>query len=191
MVLLGAVLIVALAVVALLGISTSLSGDASITEAQLYWRSVTPLSVLDAKNLDGWICSGTNTYGYRLVVTNSDSDPVYITGIGINGVSKTFCTEGAANASSRIEVGTGKTVKIDVLGSNCTLGSAVEFPLAFTYSTPYLEGKREAGAKKFAFKCGEPTTANPPCVGAGEHCEVLPCCGGLCKPFGGGGFTCQ
>ena len=173
MILLGAVLVIAIGVVTLLSISSNISGDASITEAQLYWRSVKPISILDAKNLIGACGSADGVVGgYRLVITNSDPDPIYITGVGINGVSKTFCTEGAASASSSISVGTGKTMKIDVQNSVCAVDSTAEFSLAFTYNTPYLEGKRQSGTKKFAFKCAES------CIPNGQAGTPETCCSG-------------
>lgn len=174
LVMLGVVLLIALGVVSLLGFFPDLMGESGVSESQLYWKgSAKPISVVDVKNTAGTICGQADKYAYTLVASNSDPDPVYITGIRVDNVSKTFCLQGANAGSSSLSVGPGQVVRINVIGSVCPLDSVKEISLTFTYSTPYLEGKRQAGAKKLAFRCAESASAG----GSDEACAVGGCSG--------------
>jgi hypothetical protein len=175
-ILLGAVLIIAVGVVSLLAFFPGMGSDAGVAESQLYWRgSAKPISVLDIKNLNGSVCSASSGLaGYRLVITNSNSDPIYITRVELDNTSKTFCLWGASAGTSSLSVGPGQTTRIDVQGSGCPTDSLSQFSLAFTYSTPYLEGKRQSGTKKLAFRCSEPTLVSNGSSGGGS-CALGSC----------------
>jgi len=78
LVLLAVVLIVALVSVALLGFFPSMASDAQITQSQMYWKSATPISIVETTAL-AYAGSGA-TYPY-IRVKNTGTYPIRITGI--------------------------------------------------------------------------------------------------------------
>ena len=189
LILLGAVLVVALGVITLLGFFPGMIGDATLSESQLYWRgSARPISVIEEKNINGTICAGTGAAsGYRLVLVNINPDPIYLTNISLDGTPRTFCASGATLPAASLSIGPGQVFRIDAVGPPCTPGKAVEMQLAFTYDTPYLEGKTQAGAKKLSFKCSDSTIVAVSC-GDGTCTSEQKCCD--CAAYGCGNLTC-
>jgi len=78
LVLLAVVLIVALVSVALLGFFPGMASDAQITQSQMYWKSATPIAIVEsaarAREINGV------TYPY-LLFRNTGTFPIRITGI--------------------------------------------------------------------------------------------------------------
>ena len=80
LVLLAVVLIVALVSVALLGFFPSMASDAQIAQSQMYWRSATPLAVIDAGTryyTDG----GGNLSCINIVIRNTGAYPIRLSKI--------------------------------------------------------------------------------------------------------------
>ena len=78
LVLLAVVLIVALVSVALLGFFPGMASDAQITQSQMYWKSATPVAIVEsAARAASW--DGI-TYPYFLL-RNTGTYPIRITGI--------------------------------------------------------------------------------------------------------------
>jgi len=78
LVLLAVVLIVALVSVALLGFFPGMASDAQITQSQMYWKSATPVAVVESAARAG--TSDGLTYPY-LMLRNTGMYPIRITGI--------------------------------------------------------------------------------------------------------------
>jgi len=78
LVLLAVVLIVALVSVALLGFFPGMAQDAQITQSQAYWRSTTPVAIVEG-GAEGYVPNGF-TYLY-LRLRNTGAYPIRITGI--------------------------------------------------------------------------------------------------------------
>jgi len=76
LVLLAVVLIVALVSVALLGFFPGMALDAQITQSQAYWKSASPISIIDG----GAISSSGSTYMY-LRIRNTGAYSIRLTGI--------------------------------------------------------------------------------------------------------------
>ncbi len=87
LVLLAVVLIVALVSVALLGFFPGMASDSQITQSQMYWRSASPISIVESGARAA--ASNGNTYLY-LRVRNVGTYPIRITGIvGADGLKAT------------------------------------------------------------------------------------------------------
>ena len=78
LVLLAVVLIVALVSVALLGFFPQMASDAQITQSQAYWRSASPISIVES----GALFRASNGFNYPyLRIRNTGNYPIRITGI--------------------------------------------------------------------------------------------------------------
>jgi len=75
LVLLAVVLIVALVSVALLGFFPGMASDSKITQSQIYWRSASPISIVDIQ------ARGAGGIYIYMKVKNSGNYPIRITGI--------------------------------------------------------------------------------------------------------------
>jgi len=96
LVLLAVVLIVALVSVALLGFFPSMASDAQITQSQMYWKSTTPIAIVESAARAR--ASNGVTYPY-LLLRNTGTYPIRITGIiGGDGV-KAYQFYAYANAA--------------------------------------------------------------------------------------------
>ena len=104
LVLLAVVLIVALVSVALLGFFPGMASDAQLTQSQTYWRSASPISIIET-NVRLNAANGA-VYPY-LRVRNNGVYPVRLTGLidGNNGVMRLLYA---------------------IPGGNCTVGTAVD-----------------------------------------------------------------
>jgi len=91
LVLLAVVLIVALVSVALLGFFPGMASDAQITQSQMYWKSATPIAIVEsAARMSS---SSGNVLPY-LLLRNTGTYPIRITGIigGDGGKASQFYT---------------------------------------------------------------------------------------------------
>jgi hypothetical protein len=70
LVLLAVVLIVALVSVALLGFFPGMAGDAQITQNQIYWRSATPIAVVETPGAYAYTPGTYNTMAYWRIRNN-------------------------------------------------------------------------------------------------------------------------
>ena len=78
LVLLAVVLIVALVSVALLGFFPGMASDAQITQSQMYWRSATPIAIVENA---ARISSSSGSVLPYLLLRNTGMYPIRITGI--------------------------------------------------------------------------------------------------------------
>jgi len=87
LVLLAVVLIVALVSVALLGFFPGMASDAQLTQSQMYWRSATPISIVESAAR----ARETDAYTYPYIrIKNTGAYPVRLTGIvGADGAKAT------------------------------------------------------------------------------------------------------
>ncbi len=104
LVLLAVVLIVALISVALLGFFPGMASDAQITQSQMYWKSASPISIVES----GARLYTGNAYTYPyLRLRNTGAYPIRVTGIvGADGAKATrfFCfTCGAPSTANIID----------------------------------------------------------------------------------------
>jgi len=96
LVLLAVVLIVALVSVALLGFFPGMASDAQITQSQMYWKSASPIAIVESA-ARGEASTGV-TFPY-LLLKNNGAYPIRITGIiGADGSPATLF--GAENTCS-------------------------------------------------------------------------------------------
>ncbi|MFA6328461.1 MAG: hypothetical protein WCY41_03375 [Candidatus Micrarchaeia archaeon] len=77
LVLLAVVLIVALVSVALLGFFPGMASDAQITQSQIYWRSATPIAIMET----GARASSSGAVLPYMLLRNTGMYPIRITGI--------------------------------------------------------------------------------------------------------------
>jgi hypothetical protein len=98
LVLLAVVLIVALVSVALLGFFPGMASDSQITQSQMYWKSATPVSVVESAARVYSLNEMTYMY---LRFRNSGATPIRITGIvGADGTTlTTFYGGGSCGAA--------------------------------------------------------------------------------------------
>ncbi|MFA6328418.1 MAG: hypothetical protein WCY41_03155 [Candidatus Micrarchaeia archaeon] len=91
LVLLAVVLIVALVSVALLGFFPGMASDAQITQSQIYWRSATPIAIVETGARAASFDAATYPY---LLLRNTGMYPIRITGIigGDGSKATTFYT---------------------------------------------------------------------------------------------------
>lgn len=152
---LGAVLLVSLVVVAILGLTPGNVPATSEAESTVYWRQVAaPLRVLEATRTPSAVCSaGANLMGYALVIGNNEADNIDLVGVSINGANRTFCLPGADPAGS-IQIGASKKKLVNVEYSlSCAPGSMLELDVAFTYDRAYFSGRLQNGTKKLVLRC--------------------------------------
>jgi len=97
LVLLAVVLIVALVSVALLGFFPGMASDAQITQSQAYWKSASPIAVVE---MDAEASCATDTIVY-LRVRNTGAYPIRITHVlgGGQSISKIYDGSGEQNMS--------------------------------------------------------------------------------------------
>jgi len=111
LVLLAVVLIVALVSVALLGFFPGMASDAQITQSQMYWKSASPIAIVESGARAR--LSDTYTYPY-LRLRNNGAYPLRLTAIiGADGLSATQfwgdCgASGTSNMSDYYSLGPGE-----------------------------------------------------------------------------------
>jgi len=172
MILLGAVLIIGLAVVSLLSFSSSTSKGISQSESQLYWQgSANPIRVIEAKAV------GADRY---LVVENANSEAITIDSIAISGATPSSWSGQVTLSSGGRSTITAKMSDSQAFGCY-EAGKIVSESLKFYYSTPYLSGKVQTGQKDMAVPCS--------CIPNGQNGAVETCCSGAVV-VGGAYPTC-
>jgi len=104
LVLLAVVLIVALVSVALLGFFPGMASDAQITQSQIYWRSATPIAIMETAARANM--AGTNIP--YLLLRNTGMYSIRITGIigGDGGKATTFYAGANNTACNPATIGT-------------------------------------------------------------------------------------
>ncbi len=141
LVLLAVVLIVALVSVALLGFFPGMASDSQITQSQMYWKSASPISIVESgakyKASDGY------TYLY-LRLRNTGSYPIRLTAlVGGDGtkITQYFGTNcgvsGYANISDNFYFGPGEEkyfAYINAFGLPCDLQVAARTTASTSYS---------------------------------------------------------
>jgi hypothetical protein len=182
-VLLAVVLIIALVSVALLGFFPGMSEDAKITQSQAYWSGqAVPFRAKDLAFVPyvayGTCMGGEPNYLYELVIENSGVERYTLTSIDIAIGGMDYNDDGGllCDAAATIKYGTGGAggllsgtafalspgekvhVYIDSPGgfnSKCsgTATKIVEAEINITYTTPRGLSMKQAGTKKYAFKC--------------------------------------
>ena len=160
LVVLGATLVIAMVVVGILLFFPGTSGSAAEAESLLYWSSqVRPIKIHSAMGYD-WCAYGTPCFVggledgssiYRLVLENSDSSAITLTGVKVDGSSRQLCIPRAGNSS--IYLTPSKETIVDVVVQSCPEGEEVEADITFIYSSKHLSGMVEKGTKKLVFKC--------------------------------------
>lgn len=117
LVLLAIVLVVALVAIALLGFFPGTSSDARRTESDTYWRSASPVAVVDtaAKDVSGY--SGHPEWnGAYLRLRNTGSHPIRITGLIAAGNTATLFADASAIS---IDIQPGEENCIGMTGIGC------------------------------------------------------------------------
>ncbi|MEM2137674.1 MAG: hypothetical protein QW568_01145 [Candidatus Anstonellaceae archaeon] len=162
LVLLAVVLILAIVTIALLGFFPGTAGDARITESRAYWSGVaSPLSIEDAQPLrtgtSGAVCDAIATRGVRIVLQNTQTSTLFLTGINFGGSAvPAFCNAGSVTAATLIPIDPGGTAAIDAvigLGYCATTGQTTDVPIKLSYNTQYLSGQVQTGAKNLVYRC--------------------------------------
>lgn len=133
LVLLGAVLIVALVALALLGFFPGLSTDAKVQQSQAYWTGeAKPFAITEYG-----ISAGGNA---TLIIQNKEATGAYT----LNTVQV-----GQAVATVNEQVGPGDTIRISLDNGNLsgTQARAYEYQVTFTYTSPGNISGTQVGAK--------------------------------------------
>ena len=142
LVLLAIVLVVAGVVVYLLGFFPGLTGGISEDQSKIYWKSITPVSIIDYQ-----VSSGTGLA--QLDLQNTLNEDISITSLAFDGNALTGLT------NSNLTAGQRKTVSGTVpIGVRCS-GPGVRYThkVVITYNTNSLVGKQEQGDKELVGKC--------------------------------------
>jgi len=155
LVILGAVLLVALVIIALLGWFPSLGGSTRESQSKSYWSSASPFAITVAKASNNTLTfSVTNRLTERLFLTSVDVQD----GFGNTGIVMT--PNQIVNAGEEVVL-TGLAAAI----TNSTLnpcystgasknGSVFEFKaVAFTYTQGLITGNREQGVQPLVGRC--------------------------------------
>ena len=159
---LGAVLIVALAAASLIGYFGGFAGDITSQESKAYWVGYArPFSIYDAfYNGNGGICRAGDSAPYppqiELSVKNNDKYPLNLTAIYISGnTTAIICSPpGAASLPPyRFAPNEQKTVAVRVNASACANRNSVDVNVVFRYDSPYLSNKSQNGSAKLVVGC--------------------------------------
>jgi len=151
LIVLGVVLIIGLVSVSLLSYFPGTARDATATASNAYWQGqARPLKVQDI--------ALTNDSTFVFGMENVEADPLYLTGIGIDGASAAFGEQGAGfSNTSSIYFGPGENKLVEVsLGAgnfNCVSGQAANMKLSFVYQTSFGTTKTESSDNRFVLKC--------------------------------------
>ncbi|MEW6329075.1 MAG: class III signal peptide-containing protein [Candidatus Micrarchaeota archaeon] len=136
LVLLAVALIIALVVIGLLGWFPGLTGGAQEQQSRAYWKSATPLSILDYK------ISGTTV---TFDIQNSGSDKVTLRNVSFDGTDLTGVVLTNFNPGER------KTITGTV--ASCTAGAGFTYNVVIEYNTPKITGNKQMGDKPLIGKC--------------------------------------
>ncbi len=143
LVLLGAVLIVALVALALLGFFPGLSTDAKIQQSQAYWQSeAKPFSIVESK-------VSASTGEVTLALQNKDATGTFT----LNAI--TLSSGGVTNSTSGLQIPFPPGSTQQVNGSNvpgmsisgAALGGAYDLQVTFNYTSPSQIPNQEYGGK--------------------------------------------
>lgn len=139
----GAVLVIAMVAVVLLGYFTSFSTDAAITSSNTYWRSeAKPFAILEHT---GIAANGT----FYLRIENAEGrETMNITGIAIGNVtSTTGAGDDSVIPSTAFAPGESRIMPVTG-GPTGTAGSLYELDLNITYVTKNLIPEKQYAGKK-------------------------------------------
>jgi uncharacterized protein (UPF0333 family) len=141
LVLLAVVLIIALVAIALLGFFPGLAGEARITQSDAYWRGVArPFSIVAHSQAGG-------NDSIILVLSSSESEKLTITDIELDGV-------GNITGDVVFTGGETKTITVSDITECGASGFGYEYTnVTITYSSQYIAGQKEFGAKPLIGKC--------------------------------------
>jgi len=155
LVILGAVLLVALVIIALLGWFPSLGGPSRETQSKSYWSSASPFAITVVKASNSTI---------TFTVSNRLTERLYLSSVEVQdgfGNTGTIMTPNQIVNAGEETVLTGLAAAI----TNSTLnpcystgasrtGSAFEFKaVTFVYTTGLIAGNREQGAEPLVGRC--------------------------------------
>ena len=147
LVLLGAVLVIAVIVVALLGMWPSMGGDMRNNEQSSYWLSSQPFGIKDTQQ------SGQT--GVNLSVINHAPRPLTLTSITLIYMDGHSFTN-----NTRIDFGAGETLRVYIPGNanmlDCAThsGRSVPYNVTMLYDDDPLTGKVESGSQALPVHCG-------------------------------------
>ncbi len=157
-IILAIALLVAGAVVYLLGGSSETQISSTLAESNVYWSSSAyPIRITEATHVASSPCQqalGADTAGYVFVVTNADSsEPVTLTGVNVDGANRDFCLY-EENVTSSVLVNAEKkqTIGINYV-KNCHIGSNHELALNFSYKKGAFSNRVEVGLKTLVLPC--------------------------------------
>jgi archaellum component FlaG (FlaF/FlaG flagellin family) len=159
LVLLAVVLIVAMVAIALLGYFPGIAGDSMRTQADAYWKSTRPFSIVEHAQI-------SNSPNMTLVLQNVDSlqqeiTNISITGSGVTGEANVFLASGSNGFFSP---GEKKKVTIELHPANgdeweadepmgCISGNNYEYQLLIIYNSPTITKLQQSGEKPIIGKC--------------------------------------
>jgi len=107
LVLLAVVLIVALVSVALLGFFPGMASDAQITQSQAYWKSASPISIVESGALYSASWNDINASWPYLRIMNTGSYPIRITKV-LGGQGQTlgdaYCSAAVCGAAGHVNI---------------------------------------------------------------------------------------
>ena len=197
MITLAVVLLIAIAVIAILGFFANTSGGTQLSESRLYWTgSAKPISIYEAASYYGTICSTENQGGYLFAVANTGVESLSITNITIENESVSFCEYGSDPADS-VSMGAAQKKIIGVVTSPdslpCNSGQLVGMEVSFTYTKRGLKYTEE-GQKDLVLICsvggigGNCQFLSENCTVSSDCCGSLRCIGNACsRPSGPSG----
>ncbi|VVC00359.1 Uncharacterised protein [uncultured archaeon] len=167
LVLLGAVLLIGVIVVALLGFFPGTAPGISITESQSYWRTVArPIQITDASASTDGSTSTTLT----MAVQNTRTDFLTINSVTVDGSNST-------PSGLPVTIKPGGTTRITVsIASVCP--AYTSYGMHFGYATSGVGNQTQTGEKPLVVQCGSACLNNAgvdvgPCA-SGYSC----CCSG-------------
>ncbi len=160
LVLLAVVLIIALVAIALLGFFPGTANDAQIAESEIYWRSASPIAIVETANVRTWtVWQIATTAEFR--IRNVGVYPLRITKIlgkgGSTWISQMYVnTTYLANMSDYLYLAPGEEVRFVQSPSDPNSRRAFEFE---------MEGTGSSGNNEYLFAAQSICNVNPPAYG--------------------------
>jgi hypothetical protein len=165
---LGAVMIVALVVIALTLSSSGSTQDTSDTKNILWWGSSAEPFAVHAMQQAGVCPTGSVWNGYNIDMQNKGSDVITLTGITVaypgwiigSGLNAAFCRSNQITFQNSVRFEPGESAVVGAFTTNsgtCIPGKHIEMWMNLTYVTSDGMTKTERGKMPFSFNCCLPS----------------------------------
>ena len=153
----GAVLLIALMVISILGYFPATAGETVASQSQLYWRGqAKPFSAIDTAYKNQSVCNGTNgTTGVVIAMKNNEKYTLTLSGVFFNDVQHAVCPY--ENDTGTVAFMPGQEIIVGAvlpIGSPICANRTTDSPkFDIIYSSPYIQNRIQTGAVKLHILC--------------------------------------